>query len=197
MRMAALMWTANVESQVTGSPEGLPPRNKRNWAGLYLFLDVSGRPSLPDTFDMVAQRLAHGYEVFRPTHRYRLSWAVVVLGIKPSQTRRWMEVEEQFTQMWLRHPKLLKQFHQGDQIGAMWFIDGLKRPFAGYAQSKYKGDSVCWDSVADLRATPNYQERLRYPVNWRLALHAISPEMLRSALSSKPREITGEKRDWS
>ena len=181
------MWTANVESEMAGSSDALPPRNRRNWAGLYLFLDLSGRPSLAGAFDLVAQRLAHGYEVFHPTHRYRLSWAVVIFGIKPSQTRRWMEVEEQFTQMWLRQPKLLKQFHQGDQIFAMWFVDGRKRPFAGYAQSKYKGDRVCWEGISDLRATPSYQERLRFPVNWLLALHAISPEMLRSALGSKPR----------
>jgi hypothetical protein len=188
MGKAGLIWTADVECRLTGSPDFLPPRNKRNWAGLYLFLDVSARPPLAETFNVVARRLAHGYDVFRPTHRYCLAWGVVVFGIKPSQTRRWLEVEEQFTQMWLRHPKLLKQFHQGDQIFAMWFVDGRKRPFAGYIQSKYKGDVVHWDGTSDIRATQSYQERLRYdPVNWRLSLRAISPEMLKYALSSKPR----------
>ena len=188
MGKAALIWTADVECRLTGCPDYLPPRNKRNWAGLYLFLDVSARPPLAETFNVVARRLAHGYDVFRPTHRYCLAWGVVVFGIKPSQTRRWLEVEEQFTQMWLRHPKLLKQFHQGDQIFAMWFVDGRKRPFAGYIQSKYKGDVVHWDGIPDIRATQSYQERLRYdPVNWRLSLRAISPEMLKYALSSKPR----------
>jgi hypothetical protein len=195
----ALMWTADVESEITGSPDWLPPRNQRNWAGLYLFLDVSARPPLADTFEAVAQRLAHGYEVFRPTHRYRLSWAVVVLGIRPSETRRWREVEEQFTQMWQRHPELLKQFHQGDQILAMWFVDGRKRPFTGYVQDKYNvHDKIAglysfgWDVCPDVRVTPEYQERYHPPsphaLGWRLALNAVSPEMLRYALGSRPRK---------
>jgi hypothetical protein len=193
MSDTALMWTTNVFSEMTGSPDWLPPRNQRNWAGLYLFLDVSARLLLADTFEVVARRIAHGYEVFRPTHRYRLSWAVVVFGIRPSETRRWRKVEEQFTQMWHRHPELLKQFHQGAQIFAMWFVDGRQRPFTGYVQNKYnKGDSFGWDVCPDVRTTPEYQERY-HPLSpralgWRLALHAISPEMLRSALDDRPRK---------
>jgi hypothetical protein len=199
MSATALLWTANVEAEMTGSPDWLPPRKQRNWAGLYLFLDVSDRPTLSDTFDLVAQRLARGYEVFGPTHRNRLSWAVVVFGIRPSENQRQGEVQGQFKQMWQRHPKLLKQFHRGDQIFAMWFVDGRRRPFTGFVQDKYNIRdefvglySFEWDVCPDVRATQEYRERrdspLTYALRWRLAMHAVSPEMLRSALGSRPRK---------
>ncbi len=153
--------------------------------GRYIRIDLSASPNLSMTFDAVSHMVECGQQASEVVPFSRVAWSLVFLGVEPTERERIAEVQQEYLQMWERHPDVWPKVQRREGVFSVWFVDRALRPFLGCVCEEAPWD--VWVSGRDVREERIYQKFLaegQPPIM--MALNAVHASELNELWGARP-----------
>lgn len=156
---------------------------------VYFFLDLQPGQQLAVAFDALARHFAVFESRFAPMVAWRVTYALVVLGVNFGDPGLEMEVERQADQMRIRNRELSEALDRYSSKGtyplAMHFVDNKDVPFTAHpvlgarpAGYRYKAE----EKFFDVRTHPFHKSlEESEAVGMRMIAGSIAPEVIQKA----------------